>query len=133
MTPAGAISFLSLGWGGRVSDKQITKESGFFNKVSMGDCILADQGFNIKEELSALEATLKIPSFTKEKKQLSGGEMEMSRPLSSVRIHVERVMGRIKKFRLLRTTLPLTQVDLLDDIMVIVCGLVNINNSVVPF
>ena len=42
ITPAGAISFLSLGSGGRVSYKQITKESGFFNKVSMGDCILAD-------------------------------------------------------------------------------------------
>ena len=67
ITPAGAISFLSLGWGGRVSDKQITKESGFFNKVSMGDCILADRGFNIKEELSALGATLKTPSFTKRK------------------------------------------------------------------
>ena len=125
ITPAGAISFLSLGWGGRVSDKQITKESGFFNKVSMGDCML--------EKLSALGATLKIPSFTKGKKQLSGGEVDTSRQLSSVRIHVERVIGRIKKFRLLQTTLPLTQVDLLDDIMVIVCGLVNINNSVVPF
>ena len=131
ITPAGAIN-LSLGWGGRVSDKQITKESGFFNKVSMGDCILADRGFNIKEELSALGATLKIPSFTKGKKQLSGGEVDTLRQLSSVRIHVERVIGRIKKFRLLQTTLPLTQVDLLDDIMVIVCGLVNINNSVVP-
>ena len=100
----------------------------------MGDCILADRGFNIKEELSALGATLKIPSFTKGKKQLSGGEVDTSRQLSSVRIHVERVIGRIKKFRLLQTTLPLlTQVDLLDDIMVIVCSLVNINNSVVPF
>ena len=99
----------------------------------MGDCILADRGFNIKEELSALGATLKIPSFTKGKKQLSGGEVDTSRRLSSVRIHVERVIGRIKKFRLLQTTLPLTQVDLLDDIMVIVCSLVNINNSVVPF
>ena len=46
---------------------------------------------------------------------------------------MERVIGRIQKFRLLQTTLPLTQVDLLDDIMVIVCGLVNMNNSVVPF
>ena len=37
----------------------------------MGDRILADRGFNIKEELSALGPTLKIPSFTKGKKQLS--------------------------------------------------------------
>ena len=42
ITHARAINFLSLGWGGRVSDKQITKESGFFKKVSIGDCILAD-------------------------------------------------------------------------------------------
>ena len=67
ITPAGAISFLSLGWVGRVLDKQIIKESGFFNKVSMGDCIMADQDFNVKEELSAFGATLKIPSFTKGK------------------------------------------------------------------
>ena len=108
------------------------KELGFFNEVSMGDCILADQGFNIKEELSALGATLKIPSFTKGKKQLSGDEVDASRQLSSVQIHLECVIGRIKKFRLLQTILPLTQVDILDDIMVIVCGLVYINNSVVP-
>ena len=50
----------------------------------MGDCILADRGFNIKEELSALGATLKIPIFTKGKKQLSGCEVDTSRQLSSV-------------------------------------------------
>ena len=88
ITAAGAISFLSLGWGGRVSDKQITKESGFFNEVSMGDCTRADQGFNIKEELSAFGATLKIPSFMKGKKQLSGGEVDTSRQLSGVQIRV---------------------------------------------
>ena len=134
ITLVGAISFLSLGWGGRVSDQQkITKESSFYNIVSMGDCILADQGFSMKEELSALGATLKILSFVKGKKQLSGGEVDTSRQLSSVWIHVEHVIGRIKKFRLLQTMLPLTQADQLDDIMVIACGLVNTNNSAVPF
>ena len=57
------------------------------NKVSIGDCILADRGFNIKEGLSALKTTFKVPSFTKGKKQFSGGEVESSRQLSNVRIH----------------------------------------------
>ena len=37
------LSFLTLEWGGRVSDKQITKESDFFIKVSMGYRIPADR------------------------------------------------------------------------------------------
>ena len=32
-TPAGAISFLLKGWGGRVSDKMITMEYGFLGKL----------------------------------------------------------------------------------------------------
>ena len=72
----------------------------------MGDCILTYRGLNIKEELSSLGATLKILSFTKGEKQLSGGEVDTSRQLSSLQIHVERGIG--KKFRFLQTTLPLT-------------------------
>ena len=49
--------------------KQITIDSGFFNMVNPGDCILADRGFNFREELAAVGATLKIPNFTKGKKQ----------------------------------------------------------------
>ena len=122
-----------MGSCGRVSDKQIPKESGFFINVSTVGSILTDRGFNAKEEVSALEAKLKIPSLTKGKEQLSDDEVDSSRRLSSVQIHVERVIGRIKQFRLVQVTLPLTQIDLLDDIMVIACGLVSMNNSVVPF
>ena len=78
----------------------------------MVDFIFADQGFNIKKELSALVATLKIRSFTKGKKQLSGAEVDTSRKFSSLWIQAERVIGRIKKFRILQTTVLLTQVDL---------------------
>ena len=46
---------------------------------------------------------------------------------------MKRVIGRIKKFRILRTILLLPQADLLDEIKVIVRGLVNMNNSAVSF
>nr|XP_047129426.1 uncharacterized protein LOC124809391 [Hydra vulgaris] len=72
ITPTGAVSFLSPGWGGRVSDKQITFESNFCQKLYPGDCVLADRGFKIKDELNAVRATLKVPAFTKGRQQLSG-------------------------------------------------------------
>lgn len=64
-------------------NKQITKESSFFTKVSMGDCILADWAFDLNKELDVLWATLKISSFKKRKKQPSIGEVDISRPDSS--------------------------------------------------
>ena len=127
IAPSGAVMFLSAGWGGRVSDKQISIDSGFFEKIYMGNCILADRGFTLKEELAAL----KITHFTKGKKQLSGKEVDISCHLSKFRIHVERVIGQIKKFCMLQNIVPLTQIDLLDQIMVIVCAIISLNKSIV--
>ena len=95
ITPSGTVMFLSAGWGGRVSNKQISIDSCFFEKISIGDCILADRWFTFKEELAAVGATLKIPQFTKGKSQLSGKKVDTSCQLSNVRIHVERVIGKI--------------------------------------
>ena len=106
---------------------KVSVDSGFFDKISMGDNILADRGFTFKEELASLGATLKFPHFTKEKSQLSGKEVDTSRQLSSVRIHVEMVIGQVKNIHMLRNIVPLTQMDLLDNIMVIVCAIINLN------
>ena len=43
ITSCGTISFLSKCWGGHVSDKSMTQESGFLKKIESGDIILADQ------------------------------------------------------------------------------------------
>lgn len=132
ITPAGAISFLSPGWGGRVSDKQITRESGFLDLLEPMDEVLADRGFLISDELAAYGATLRIPSFTKGKKQLSAQDVDTSRQLSRVRIHVERVIGGWKNFKILQTVIPLSQVDLLDDVVTVCAALTNLCRSVVP-
>ena len=131
ITPAGAISFLSEGWGGRVSDKQITVESGFISKIDHGDEVLADRGFLIRDELAAVGATLRIPGFTKGKKQMSAKDVDTSRQLSRVRIHVERVIGRWKNYKILTCVCPISQLDLLDDYVVICAALTNLSSSVV--
>lgn len=132
ITPAGAISFLSDGWGGRASDKLITLDSSFLRKLDYGDEVLADRGFLVREELATVGATLRIPSFTKGKSQLPGSCVDTSRQLSRVRIHVERVIGQLKMFHILNTVIPISQVDMLDHIVTICAGLTNLRKSVVP-
>ena len=131
ITPSGAVSFLSAGWGGRASDKEITLNSGFLDKVTFGDCVLADRGFLIEEELATRGAVLRIPAFTRGKKQLSAKDVDRSRQIAHVRIHVERVIGQLKKFRILNSVIPISQVDLTDNIMIVISAIVNLSPSVV--
>ena len=81
ITPAGAVSFLSRRWGGRVSDKEIAMHSEFLKFLQHGDLILADRGFNIAETLATHGANLKIPHFTKGKSQVSGNKVDDSRKM----------------------------------------------------
>ena len=99
ITPAGSVMFLSRGWSGKVSDKEITNRSNFYDFVQNGDMVMVDCGFTIEEELATRGATLKIPAFTKNKKQMSAKDVHNSRKISNVRIHVERVIGRTKKIK----------------------------------
>ena len=57
-----------------------------------GDVILADRGFDIKDIVGLLGAEVKIPAFTKGKTQLSPLELESTRKIARLRIHVERVI-----------------------------------------
>lgn len=75
--------------------------------IHHGDLVIADRGFDVADELAFIGATLKIPPFTKGKPQLSQREVELSRDLSRIRIHVERAIVRLKNYKLLQTTLPI--------------------------
>ena len=55
-----------------------------------------------------MQARLHNPAFTKGKKQLSAMEVEDSRSIANVRIHVERVIGNVhQKYSILQSTLPI--------------------------
>ena len=139
ISPTGSIVFISKAWGGRVSDKVITQESGFLDHIEPGDVILADRGFLIGDELAVRRAKLEIPAFTKGKKQLTQEEVEKSRQLARVRIHVERVIGQLrKKYKILQGVLPITLIKrptddkpTIDRILVVTAALTNLCPSVV--
>ena len=82
--------FSQISWGGRVSDKHLTCESGLLKKLLPGDSLLADQGFDIAEEVGLMQTSLEIPAFTKGLPQLSPVDIEKTRKLANLRIHIER-------------------------------------------
>ena len=67
-------------------------------------------------------------------------EIEETRKIANVRIHVEQVIGNVRqKYTILKDTLPIDFVTsrdgspLIDSIVRVCCALTNFCNSVVPF
>ena len=141
ITPQGSISFISEGWGGRVSDKRLTESSCLLHNLLPGDTILADRGFDIQESVGLYCARVTTPAWTRGKSQLDGVSVEQTRRIANVRIHVERLIGLLRqKFQILSATQPIDTVmskdqspTTLDKMVYVCCCLVNMCNSVVPF
>ena len=136
------MSYISTAWGGRASDKTIVEESGILKKLLPGDVVLADRGFNVKDSVGLYAASYKIPAFTRGKLQLSAQEVEETRKIASVRIHVERVIGLVRrKYQILQSRAmarehmvvkPGETMALIDKIGIICCALTNFSNSIFP-
>ena len=146
ITPQGTISYVSEAWGGRTSDKYLTENCGFLEYLIPGDMVMAYRGFTISESVGLKHAKLVIPAFTKGKDQLDPVDVESTRGIENVRIHVERVIGLLRrKYTILEGTLPAEflscnpngpierQVPLIDRIVRVCSALVNFCPPIVPF
>ena len=142
ITPQGIISFISNGWGGRVSDKHIVEHSGYLSNLLPGD-VLADRGFDVADSVAMLGATLDIPAFTRGCEQLPPSDVEATRKLANVRIHVERIIGAVRqRFQVLSATGALqkelisqknSRGVVLDSVVRVCCALNNVLEGIVPF
>lgn len=140
ITPQGTISFISRTYAGRCSDKHIAENCGFLDHILPQDIVLADRGFLIKDSVEMIGANLNIPAFTKGKSQLHPLDLESTRNIAAVRIHVERVIGLLKKkFKIFEGIIPMSMLSnmvndeiSLDKIIVICCALLNMCPSQIP-
>ena len=129
----------------RHGDNYLTENCGILRKLLPRDLILADRGFTIHESVMFQQAQLAIPAFTKGKDQLDPIDVEKTRGIANVRIHVERVIGLLhRKFTILSGILPIDfltcrpggpeyqSVPMIDRIITVCAALINLCPGIVP-
>ena len=131
IAPSGAVMFISDAFEGSMSDNEIVKQSGFLDKLVAGDMILADRGFTIRDVLYAKQVDLNIPPFLHGRNRLTREEEIKTRQIARVRIHVERAIERIKKFRLLKKVIPLSLQPVFSQMVFVAGCLVNFQEPLV--
>jgi hypothetical protein len=125
ITPSGVISFVSEGWPGKTSDRQLTMESGILDLLQENDSVMADKGFTIRDLLEKKKCKLNIPPFRGASGQFTTEEVFKTQEIASLRIHVERSIGRVKNFHIINGVMPLTLQPLATNIFKICCWLTN--------
>lgn len=125
ISPSGAFTFVSKLWSGNISDKEITKQSGFLNLLEPGDDVMADRGFRIRDYCTERGCTLNIPPFSKGR-PLTSKQVTRTRRIASARIHVERAIERLKNFHFLQKVIPLTVKMTVDNVVMICAAICNL-------
>ncbi|XP_057296171.1 uncharacterized protein LOC130625115 [Hydractinia symbiolongicarpus] len=124
IAPGGGFTFISSAYPGSISDKDIVVKSGllFPELWQAGDAIMADRGFLIEDYVKPLGVELIMPSFLKGREQFSESEVVKSQQIASERIHVERMIQRLKCFRIFDRVIPVNMLNSLNQI-ISVCGI----------
>ncbi|XP_072142903.1 uncharacterized protein [Dermacentor andersoni] len=129
ITPNGFISFVSDLSPGRISDKEITRKSGLYDLLEPGDSVMADRGFLISDDLNEIGVSLNVPPMLNGKQQFSVAEETKTREIANLRVHVERVIREVKKFRILKSIFPNVVAHKLNKLWKICCYLNNFTNE----
>ncbi|XP_065654460.1 uncharacterized protein LOC136081105 [Hydra vulgaris] len=96
-----------------------------------GSILFVSKGFNVQDLFLSRQVKAVIPPFLRSKRQFTPSEVYHCKRIARARIHIERVIGRLKEFRLLKNTLPITLVSLIDDIWIIAAAIVNLQPPLV--
>lgn len=130
IAPCGLVMFISAAYGGRCSDKFITCDFGILEYFKLGDAVMVDRGFLIRDLLNERQVNLIIPHFAN-KTQLTEEKVTCSRRIANVRIHDERAIRRLKVYKVLSQTLPITLMPKIDKILCICAALLNLHGDLI--
>lgn len=133
-TPNEAVSYISQLYVGSIFDVELTRVSGYLDTLTdkHGVSVMADRGFTVRDLLAKKGVDLNIPPFMDGRQQLSVEDIQRGRQITSLRIHVERTIGHIKNYAILKGTFPITMIRLANQIVSLCAWLTNFQPALIP-
>ena len=91
---------VSEGYTGRISDKALTKGSGFLDEIPTPCSIMADKGFNLVNECSGRNITFIVPPGKRGASRMTLAEVSKTSAIAKVRILLEQIIRRTNTFKI---------------------------------
>jgi len=105
---------------------------GILDKCEFGDAVMVDKGFLIRDECLERGLMMYQPPFLSKRRhyKLSKEEALLTAQIARARVHVERVIQRMRIFKILSDQLSSHLFPYVDDILVVCAALTNLGPSV---
>ena len=115
LSPVGFPKFVSDVYPGSISDDDITAVSGILKLARRNKRWLADKGWQCDGDKFGL--IIETPDRLEGKTQFSEAEDMKNRQIPRLRIHVERVIRRMKVFAILKIAIPIRYANVVSKIV----------------
>ena len=91
---------------------------------------MMDKGYDIDKECDEYFLRLIWPPFLRQKKQFTQAESVRCAKIARARVHVERVIQRVRDYSILNYKVSIETLPYIDEIVIIVSGLVNLGKPI---
>ena len=94
---------------------------------------MADKGFDIQNDLKKLDLKLNIPPYLKDKVGFEEDDVVKTQTMARHRIHVERAICKIRRFRIFHSIIPATiMFGSINQIWSVACLISNFRTQCLP-
>lgn len=126
IAPHGPVTFVSSLYEGSISDKELFRRSGLADLLTDDMAVMVDKGFLITD---CVKCKVYCPPFLKNKSQMPAPSVLQTQKIARVRVHVERVIRRVKENKLFDSVIPLSIAGSINEIFAVACLLSNYQNK----
>ncbi|XP_026177649.1 uncharacterized protein LOC113138963 [Mastacembelus armatus] len=126
MAPHGAVTFVSPLYAGSISDKELLKQSGVVSLLTPTMAIMVDKDFLVEH---CVPCKVYAPAALSRGAQLSVPEVREIQSVARLKVHVERLIRRVKEHKIFSTVIPLSLISSINQLYTVACLLVNYQNQ----